>query len=45
MNIDFNYELQILNYGATIQSIALKDLLGKNTDVCLGFDDIDGYLG
>ena len=36
---------QILDYGATIQAITLKDNMGKTTDVCLGFDDIDGYLG
>ena len=37
--------LQLINYGAAIRSILLKDSNGKITDVCLGFDNIDGYLG
>ena len=37
--------LQLINYGATIRSIELKGSDGKTTDVCLGFDTIDGYLG
>ena len=36
---------QLINYGATIRSIQLKGSKGNTTDVCLGFDDIDGYLG
>ena len=36
---------QLINYGATIRSIELKGADGKKTDVCLGFDSIEGYLG
>ena len=37
--------IQLLNYGATIRSIVLKDSSDNPTDVCLGFDNIDGYRG
>lgn len=37
--------VELLNYGATIRSILVPDKSGKLTDVALGFDDMDWYLG
>jgi aldose 1-epimerase len=36
---------RIIGYGATLQGLWLADKSGKITDVVLGFDDLDGYLG
>ncbi|XP_041352709.1 galactose mutarotase-like [Gigantopelta aegis] len=35
--------VQILDYGGTISSIVVPDKHGKLDDVCLGFDDMEGY--
>lgn len=37
-------KVNILDYGATIQSILLADKNQIERDVVLGFDDLDGYL-
>lgn len=37
-----NY-ISLLNYGATIQSIVIKDKDGRQTDVCLGYDTVAEY--
>lgn len=34
----------ILSYGATVQRILTPDAKGVWTDVCLGHDDLDGYV-
>lgn len=34
--------LHVINYGATITSLKVKDKLGISTDVVLGFDNIAG---
>ncbi len=34
----------IINYGATVTNIFVKDNLGNDTDVVLGFENIEGYL-
>jgi len=45
-----NY-ITLLNYGATVQSIVIKDASGAGRDICLGYDTLnayennDGYLG
>ncbi|EDV58879.1 aldose 1-epimerase [Drosophila erecta] len=36
--------VSVIQLGATIQSISLPDGSKKVEDVCLGFDDIDGYV-
>lgn len=33
----------VLSYGATLQRLLVKDAQGAWTDVCLGYDDLDGY--
>lgn len=33
----------LLSYGATIHSILYRDRDGKVRDLCLGYDDLDGY--
>ncbi len=38
-----NAYVDILDYGATIQSIVVPDQNGTPTDVVLGYDEIDGY--
>jgi len=38
-------EVNILTYGAIVQSIKVPDRQGKIGDVTLGFDDLEGYLG
>ncbi|MCZ2155911.1 MAG: galactose mutarotase [Bryobacterales bacterium] len=38
-------ELSVMDYGATILSVKLPDSSGKLTDVVLGFDTLEGYLG
>ncbi len=35
---------KITNFGATIQSILVKDKHGNEIDVVLGYDDLDGYV-
>ena len=37
-----NFELNIISYGASIQSILLNDRNGKQTNVALGFETIEG---
>ncbi|MBE5843502.1 MAG: galactose mutarotase [Butyrivibrio sp.] len=37
-------ELCVLNYGAAIRNIFVKDKNGDKKDVVLGFDDVTGYL-
>jgi aldose 1-epimerase len=36
---------KIINYGATLRELWVPDHHGKLTDVVLGFDDVQGYLG
>lgn len=36
---------KIIGYGATLQELWVADKNGKFSDVVLGFDDLDGYLG
>lgn len=36
---------KIMNYGATLRELWVPDHKGKPTDVVLGFDDLQGYLG
>ncbi len=36
--------VQITNFGGKIVSIIVPDKKGKMADVCLGYDDIDGYF-
>ncbi len=36
--------VQITNYGGKIVSVIVPDKNGKTADVCLGYDDIDGYF-
>ncbi|MFN7933701.1 MAG: aldose epimerase family protein [Bryobacteraceae bacterium] len=38
-------EVAILTYGGIVQAIRLPNGPGKTTDVVLGFDTLDGYLG
>ncbi|XP_057319039.1 galactose mutarotase isoform X2 [Microplitis mediator] len=38
-------EVDVLNYGATIRAVRTPDKSGRISDVVLGFDDINGYLG
>ncbi|XP_053596260.1 galactose mutarotase isoform X1 [Microplitis demolitor] len=38
-------EVDVLNYGATIRAVRTPDKGGRISDVVLGFDDINGYLG
>lgn len=38
-------EAAVMNYGATLVSVKLPDSMGRMTDVALGFDSLDGYLG
>ena len=48
----YEYELEnragtrvsILNLGATLRSIVMKDKNGDERDLLLGFDDVEGYL-
>jgi len=43
--------ITFLNYGATVQSIVIKDTSGTDRDICLGYNTVsdyennDGYLG
>lgn len=37
-------EVTILSYGATIQSMLVRDKAGRHDDVITGYDDIEGYL-
>ncbi|MEG1862226.1 MAG: aldose epimerase family protein [Oscillospiraceae bacterium] len=36
--------LSVINFGATIQSLIIKDKEGKDRDVVLGFDNMEQYL-
>ncbi|ESO83566.1 hypothetical protein LOTGIDRAFT_236572 [Lottia gigantea] len=36
--------IKILDYGGIITDILLPDNNGKSNDICLGFDDMEGYL-
>lgn len=38
-------ELAVIPYGATIQKLRVPDRNGNYSDIVLGFDSIDGYLG
>lgn len=38
-----NFELNVISYGASIQSIVLNDKSGKPTNVALGFESIQEY--
>ena len=37
--------VKVIDYGATITNILVKDKNGQQRDVVLGWDDLDGYLG
>ncbi len=39
------FSASVTNYGATLVSFCGPDKNGKNTDVCLGFDSVESYLG
>ena len=39
-----NMKVKILSLGATLHSIILPNKDGEETDVLLGFDDVEGYL-
>ena len=41
---DGDMKASFTNYGATLVSLIVKDMNGKDVDVCLGFDSIEGYL-
>ncbi|XP_046970953.1 galactose mutarotase-like [Vanessa cardui] len=41
---DSGFSVSVISYGAIIQSIEVPDKNGINSDVVLGFDDIDGYV-
>lgn len=38
-------EAKITNYGGIVVSLVAPDKEGNLADVCLGFDDVDGYAG
>jgi len=38
------FELNLISFGATIQSIKVKDKNNVLTDVSLGFDNIEGLF-
>jgi aldose 1-epimerase len=38
-------EIGVMNYGAILTSIKVPDAKGQVTDVALGFDSLEGYLG
>ncbi len=38
-------EARVMTYGAILVSVRVPDREGKLVDVCLGFDDLAGYLG
>ncbi len=40
-----NLVVKIIDYGAIITNILVKDKNGIQRDVVLGWDDLDGYLG
>jgi len=42
---DDGLEAQVLNYGATLTSLKVPDRHGGRTDVVLGFDSYEPYLG
>ncbi len=37
-------QASVITYGAVLQSLLVPDRQGKNDDVVMGFDDLDGYL-
>src|ERR1700682_3490620 len=37
--------VRVITYGATVTELHVPDRAGKMTDVVLGFDKLDGYLG
>lgn len=39
-----NMKVEILDYGGIVQSIKIPDKDGKDSDVVLGFDDLDSYI-
>ncbi|CAH0718980.1 unnamed protein product, partial [Brenthis ino] len=41
---DSGFSVSVISYGAIVQSIEVPDKNGANSDVVLGFDDIDGYV-
>lgn len=38
-----NMKITVITYGATLQSILVKDKTGKEVDVLVGFDDMKGF--
>jgi aldose 1-epimerase len=38
-------EVEVLTYGAIVQSLRVPDVTGEVDDVVLGFDDLSGYVG
>jgi len=36
--------ISIMNYGATINSIKIPDKTGNTTEICCGFDTLEGYF-
>ena len=38
-------EVAVLTYGAVLQSVRVPDSSGGSTEITLGYDDLDGYLG
>ncbi|HEY8965179.1 MAG TPA: aldose epimerase family protein [Candidatus Methylacidiphilales bacterium] len=37
--------VELIDYGATVTKLLVPDAAGKQADVVLGFDSLDGYLG
>lgn len=38
-----NMKINLITYGATLQSVLVTDKTGKEIDILLGFDDIEGF--
>lgn len=36
-------KVKVVNFGATVQAIEIPDKHGNNSDVVLGYDDVQGY--
>merc|ERR1719195_963589 len=41
---NLGHEVELLSYGATVNSIKVPDLSGRLSDIVLGYQDIDSYL-
>lgn len=39
-----SFEVSVISFGASIQSVVLKDKNGKPLNVALGFDSIEGKI-